>query len=87
MARKFLQMGMTRAMRYARHKGGRKYDEDGREAAVSQGHKGRREKLEASAIFREKWLAVKQHSRYQAAKAQFLEEQKHWDRHVSSEEK
>ncbi len=26
MARKFLQMGYTRAMRYAKHKGGRKYD-------------------------------------------------------------
>lgn len=26
MARKFLQMGYTRAMRYANHKGGRKYD-------------------------------------------------------------
>lgn len=25
MARKFLQMGYTRAMRYAKHKGGRKY--------------------------------------------------------------
>lgn len=26
MSRKFLQMGYTRAMRYANHKGGRKYD-------------------------------------------------------------
>ena len=26
MARKFLQMGYTRAMRYAKHKGGRKYE-------------------------------------------------------------
>jgi hypothetical protein len=26
MARKFLQMGWTRARRYANHKGGRKYD-------------------------------------------------------------
>ena len=26
MARKFLQMGYTRAMRYAKHKGGKKYD-------------------------------------------------------------
>lgn len=29
MARKFLQMGYTRARRYANHKGGRKYDPDG----------------------------------------------------------
>ena len=26
MSRKFLQMGYTRAMRYAKHKGGKKYD-------------------------------------------------------------
>jgi len=31
MARKYLQMGYTRAMRYARYPGGRKYDEDGDE--------------------------------------------------------
>ena len=32
MARKFLQMGWTRARRYANHKGGRKYDpESGQE--------------------------------------------------------
>ena len=29
MARKYLQMGFTRAMRYAKYPGGRKYDEDG----------------------------------------------------------
>jgi hypothetical protein len=31
MARKYLQMGYTRAMRYARYPGGRKYDQDGTE--------------------------------------------------------
>jgi len=31
MARKYLQMGYTRAMRYARYPGGQKYDEDGTE--------------------------------------------------------
>ncbi|MFB6221851.1 MAG: DUF4385 domain-containing protein [Halolamina sp.] len=31
MARKYLQMGYTRAMRYARYPGGRKYDEDDNE--------------------------------------------------------
>ena len=31
MARKFLQMGFTRSRRYANHKGGRKYDEEGNE--------------------------------------------------------
>lgn len=31
MARKFLQMGFTRSRRYARHRGGRKYADDGSE--------------------------------------------------------
>lgn len=31
MARKFIQMGVTRARRYANHKGGKKYGEDGNE--------------------------------------------------------
>lgn len=31
MARKFLQMGVTRSRRYANHRGGRKYDADGNE--------------------------------------------------------
>ncbi len=31
MARKFIQMGYTRARRYSNHKGGRKYDAEGKE--------------------------------------------------------
>ena len=31
MARKYLQMGFTRSRRYANHKGGKKYDESGKE--------------------------------------------------------
>ena len=65
MARKFLQMGYTRARRYANHKGGKKYD-----GPVPQGKKGvsgahgRAElprtppdpdKAEAAAIFKAKW--------------------------------
>ena len=34
MARKFLQMGWTRARRYANHKGGRKYDKKNRRRAA-----------------------------------------------------
>ena len=43
MARKFLQMGMTRARRYANHKGGKKYDgpvPDGPEGAERGGTGG-----------------------------------------------
>jgi Domain of unknown function (DUF4385) len=65
MARKFLQMGYTRARRYANHKGGKKYDgpvpED--KKGVSGAH-GRPQlprtppdpqKAEAAAIFKAKW--------------------------------
>lgn len=47
MARKFLQMGYTRARRYANYKGGRKYDENGevKERDIDQ------EKAESAIIF------------------------------------
>jgi hypothetical protein len=81
MARKFLQMGMTRAKRYANHAGGRKYDkETGVELAKSQGHEGMEDKLEASMIFREVWEKAKMHDGYVAAKERFMKEQKEWDK-------
>lgn len=61
MARKFLQMGYTRACRYANHKSGRKYDEDGKTELP------RTEdliKAEAAAIFREKWRLAKEDTDY-----------------------
>ena len=85
MTRKFIQMGMTRAMRYARHKGGRKYakgknGEQGAELAESEGHAGRQEKLEASAIFKERWREVKEREGYKKAKEEFVQEQKAYDK-------
>ncbi len=71
MARKFLQMGYTRARRYANHKSGRKYA-DGEEKERS-----RREilpvspdeiKARSAAIFKEKWLQAKTHPKYLALK-------------------
>lgn len=58
MTRKFLQMGMTRARRYANHKGGRKYDKDGEQLDRWTGEDvdgKRREKEEASEIFKSYW--------------------------------
>ena len=55
MARKFVQMGMTRAKRYANHKGGRKYDRGPGERVElprSEGHEGLEEKLAASEVFK-----------------------------------
>jgi hypothetical protein len=81
MTRKFIQMGMTRAKRYANHKGGRKYDkESGRELEKSEGHEGREEKLETSNVFREYWLRCREHEGYLEKKERFLAEQKEWDK-------
>ncbi|KAH7088964.1 hypothetical protein FB567DRAFT_559532 [Paraphoma chrysanthemicola] len=81
MSRKFLQMGMTRAKRYANHAGGRKYDKvTGEELKKSEGHKGMEEKLEASLIFREVWEKAKIHDGYKSKKERFMKEQKEWDK-------
>ncbi|MCJ1446209.1 MAG: hypothetical protein MMC23_006714 [Stictis urceolatum] len=79
MARKFIQMGMTRAKRYANHAGGRKYAraEDGgrgEELARSEGHEGREEKEEASLVFREVWERCKAHGGYVRRKEEWVEE-------------
>ncbi|MFL2078280.1 DUF4385 domain-containing protein [Marinilactibacillus psychrotolerans] len=60
MARKFLQMGYTRARRYANYKGGRKYDENGevKERDIDQ------EKAESAAIFEVKWKIVLEDEEY-----------------------
>ncbi|KAM0702089.1 hypothetical protein Q7P35_010999 [Cladosporium inversicolor] len=90
MARKFIQMGMTRAKRYANHKGGRKYDRSEREVlrdggsrvelAKSGGHEGMEEKAEASEVFRRGWEACRGDEGYQALKREFQREQKEWDK-------
>ncbi len=77
MARKFLQMGITRSRRYANHKGGKKYDgpvpDD--KKGVSGAH-GRKElpkseedpiKAECARIFQEKYLLAKNDEDYIAA--------------------
>ncbi|VUC25630.1 unnamed protein product [Clonostachys rosea] len=83
MTRKFIQMGMTRAKRYANHAGGRKYKRGTREELPkSRDHAGRQEKEEASQIFRGFWERCKQHEGYQRRKEEFLQEQKEWQRAV-----
>ena len=88
MSRKFIQMGMTRAKRYANHKGGRKYEqkvgdgEDGarKELPKSVGHKDKEEKEEASRIFREAWEKCKADDTYIRLKEAFTKEQREWDK-------
>ena len=79
MTRKFLQMGMTRAKRYANHKGGKKYGEDGK-VKEKVAFEGRKEKEEASNIFREVWNRAREHEGYKRQKQDFLKEQRQWDR-------
>lgn len=60
MARKYLQMGYTRARRYANYKGGRKYNQDGEinERTLDP------VKAESAAIFEEKWKKVREDKDY-----------------------
>ena len=61
MARKFLQMGWTRARRYANHKGDRKYDkETGAELPRAEDA----EKAAAAAVFYERYVAARRHPDY-----------------------
>ena len=79
MARKFLQMGYTRSRRYARHRGGRKYDgpvpveERGRSGAhgreelpVEEDHV----KAGSARIFKAAWDAARTDERYVAARTE-----------------
>jgi len=60
MARKFLQMGYTRARRYTNYKGGRKYDEDGK---VKE-RQNDPVKAESAAIFMKKWKQARTDKEY-----------------------
>lgn len=85
MARKFIQMGYTRARRYANHKGGKKYDgavpddkkgqsgSHGREQLPqqSQALEAAKIKAESAQIFKQKWDDCRANADYQALKKQF----------------
>lgn len=82
MARKFLQMGVTRSRRYANHRTGQKYD-----GPVPDDQKGRsgshgREQLpldvdpvkaESAAIFREKYLQAREDPEYKKQRKEWQE--------------
>jgi len=67
MARKFLQMGYTRARRYANYKGGRKYDR-AHDYALKERGTGDPEKAESAAIFYEYWKKAEANKIYAARK-------------------
>ena len=65
MARKFIQMGYTRARRYANHKGGRKYGPDGAELPRTSDAV----KAESAAVFYALWKKVEADAVYARRKA------------------
>ena len=82
MARKFLQMGYTRARRYANHQGGKKYDgpvpadQKGRSGAHGRAELPRTtepnpDKVEAAKIFKAKWEEVAADPDYQRMMREF----------------
>ena len=68
LARKFIQMGVTRARRYANHKGGRKYlvSEDGSEKIEMERTSEDREKAACARIFGDVLKVVREDERYLA---------------------
>jgi hypothetical protein len=63
MARKYLQMGFTRAMRYAKYPGGQKYDDDGHENEPQTW--ADEEKRAAAVVFKEALDAAQDDATYQ----------------------
>lgn len=73
MARKFLQMGYTRARRYANYKGGVKYNKNNAYALNEKGA-GDVSKAESAAIFYEKWKQAEAHPEYSRRKKAWCEQ-------------
>lgn len=67
MARKFLQMGYSRARRYANHKTGKKYAPDGKEVLQREEDKV---KAESASVFKEKWKLAREDKDYLRKKKQ-----------------
>ena len=67
MARKFIQMGFTRARRYARHRSGRKYADDGKTELSLETDA---DKAKSAEIFHKVLEHVRRDERYLALKAE-----------------
>lgn len=81
MTRKFIQMGVTRARRYANYKGGRKYDKQtGAQNEKGKEFAGRAEKLESSEIFRKILDQVNASDVYHTCRKAFIAEKSEWDK-------
>jgi hypothetical protein len=71
LARKYLQMGFTRAMRYAKYPGGKKYDGDGTKRDPQEWADPK--KREAAILFRNAWQEVREDPVYQRLKDHHVE--------------
>lgn len=67
MARKYLQMGFTRARRYANYKGGKKYDAEDNYKQLERGT-GDPEKAKAAEIFFKRWKEAESNVTYSTMK-------------------
>jgi hypothetical protein len=74
MARKFLQMGYTRARRYANHRSGRKYDPATGEKLPQEADWKTSEKAESARIFYEIYLKAREDEAYKVAKKRHQEQ-------------
>lgn len=78
MARKFLQMGITRARRYANHPSGRKYEKGTKNVIPVSGED--EEKAESARIFSEKYYLAKTDEVYQELLKEHKEKYENGDR-------
>lgn len=69
MARKFLQMGFTRARRYTNYKGGRKYDHE--DYHLLEKGTGDPDKAISADIFYKKWKEAENHPKYSLMKKEW----------------
>ncbi|MGX5853729.1 DUF4385 domain-containing protein [Dyadobacter jiangsuensis] len=74
MARKYLQMGFTRARRYANYKGGKKYDKENAYKLLEKGT-GEAQKADAAAVFFAKWKQAE-------ANADYAERKREWKQKI-----
>ena len=72
MARKFLQMGYTRARRYANHSSGKKYDEVGKVRAQEPDALDN-EKARAARVFYEKYVEAREDEYYKRRRKEWVE--------------
>ena len=73
MARKYLQMGFTRARRYFNYKGGKKYDAENDYEQLERGT-GDPEKAKAADIFYKKWKQAEEDQKYTQLKIDWKKE-------------